>query len=109
LVPTPGPGRTSHGKRYFRQKYKDPFTREDFVVIRALIATGITDVHGSSGAELLKQANFPEQYNHIEGKKRYGGWRFIYVSSQGLKPPGLLTIPARKQPESRPAPRKLPH
>ena len=43
----------------------------------------ITGVYSSGGKESLKQANFPEQYKHFEGKKRYSDWRFVCAPLQG--------------------------
>ncbi len=103
-------GRTPQGKRYLRQKYKDPVTGEDFVEIRDPFSNRITGVYSSSKKEPLKQANFPEQFKDFEGKKRYGDWRFVYVPQQAqLLVPGQpqgkpVTTPGQQQTLPLPAP-----
>ena len=74
--------RTATGKRYLRQKYKDPITGEDFVEFRDKTkANRITGVYSSSNKEPLKQSNFPTNppyFKDFEGKKKYSEWRFVY-------------------------------
>ncbi len=106
-------GRTPLGKRYLRQKYKDPVTGEDFVEIRDPLSNRITGVYSPSKKEPLKQANFPEQFKDFEGKKRYGDWRFVYIPQQAQQvipgqPQGKPVItPGQQQPLPTPAPGTL--
>jgi type II secretory pathway pseudopilin PulG len=95
--------RTPQGKRYLRQKYKDPVTGEDFVEIRDPLSNRVTGVYSASEKEPIKQANFPEQYKDFEGKKRYSDWRFVYAPPQGHP-----VIPGQQIPLSPPEPRRLP-
>ncbi len=51
--------RTPLGKRYLRQKYKDPITGEDFEEIKDPVTRRILGVRSTSDRESLKQAEFP--------------------------------------------------
>jgi type II secretory pathway pseudopilin PulG len=80
--------RTLEGKRYLRQKYKDPITGEDFVEDRDQLSRRIIGVHSSSDKEPIKQANFPETsliYTDFVGKKKYSEWKFQFMP-QGQAP-----------------------
>ncbi|MGE5173711.1 MAG: type II secretion system protein [Betaproteobacteria bacterium] len=81
--------RTSGGKRHLRQRYKDPFTGEDFIEIRDPLTNRITGVHSGSDKTPLKQANFPVPYEDFAGKEKYADWQF--VSSIKAVQPGVLT------------------
>jgi type II secretory pathway pseudopilin PulG len=100
--------RTPQGKRYLRQKYKDPVTGEDFVEIRDPLSNRITGVYSASEKEPIKQANFPEQYKDFEGKKRYSDWRFVYAPPQGLPQSVHSVIPGQRLPVSPPGPHTVP-
>jgi type II secretory pathway pseudopilin PulG len=92
--------RTVEGKRYLRQKYKDPFTNEDFVEIRDLLSKRILGVHSASEKEPVKQGNFPEPYREFEGKKKYSEWKFQFQqrgAPQGQMPP-VQVPPVQKSP-----------
>jgi type II secretory pathway pseudopilin PulG len=67
--------RSAAGKRYLRQKYKDPITGEDFVEIRDQ-SKRIIGVCSSSEKEPLKKSNFPEKYKDFEQKSKYNDWKF---------------------------------
>ncbi len=69
--------RTPAGKRHLRQRYKDPFTGEDFVEIRDPLTNRITGVHSGSDKTPLKQANFPVPYEDFAGKGKYSDWQFV--------------------------------
>ncbi len=86
--------RTAAGKRHLRQKYKDPLTGEDFIVIRQKGTRRIVGVRSASDKEPLKQGNFPISedverntlYQKFEGKKKYSEWRFIYIAPGQAEP-----------------------
>jgi type II secretory pathway pseudopilin PulG len=78
--------RTVEGKRYLRQKYKDPITGEDFVEFRDPLSRRIIGVYSSSDKAPLKQANFPEPYREFEQKKKYSEWKF-QLQQVGPPPP----------------------
>jgi type II secretory pathway pseudopilin PulG len=92
--------RTSGGKRYLRQRYKDPMTGEDFVVIENVDASGkhMIGVRSSSDKTPLKQANFPDAYQDFAGKGKYSDWQFMAV----IQPAQQQIIPRRVNP--RPSP-----
>ncbi len=78
--------RTVDGKRYLRQKFKDPITGEDFVEIRDQLSRRIIGVCSSSDKEPLKQADFPDTsqiYKDFEGKKKYSEWKFQFMPQLG--------------------------
>lgn len=63
--------------RYLRRLYKDPLTGEDWVPIKDPVR-GIIGVASSSNDPPMKQANFPEGLEFLEGKKKYSEWQFTY-------------------------------
>ena len=67
--------------RYIRQLYADPLTGEEWKVINGPVKgeafTGLVGVHSTSDAEPYKQAGFPDEYKHFEGKKKYSEWVFL--------------------------------
>lgn len=63
--------------RYIRRLYQDPLTGEDWVPIKDPVR-GIIGVASSSEAPPLKQANFPDGLEHLEGKTKYSEWQFTY-------------------------------
>lgn len=82
-------------RRHLRQKFKDPITGEDFVLLRDRRTRAIVGVRSRSDKEPLKKANFPvtgireldEMYKTFEGKTRYSEWRFIFIPPQAAHPP----------------------
>jgi type II secretory pathway pseudopilin PulG len=83
--------RTAAGKRYLRQKYKDPITGEDFVEIRDQATRRIIGVHSASDKTPLKQSNFPDEYQTFDGKGKYSEWQFIAIVNPLI--PGLAGSP----------------
>ena len=77
-------GRTPSGKRHLRQKYKDPMTGEDFILLEGVDAGGkyIMGVHSPSDKTPLKQSNFPDAYLDFAGKVKYSDWQFLAVIQQ---------------------------
>lgn len=69
--------RTPAGKRYLRQKFKDPITSGDFVEVRDQLSKRILGVHSSSDKSPLKQGNFSEEDAEFEGKEKYSEWNFM--------------------------------
>jgi type II secretory pathway pseudopilin PulG len=69
--------RTVEGKRYLRQRYKDPVSGEDFVEVRDQLSRRIIAVHSPSDKQPLKIGNFPDEYHEFEGKERYSDWVFV--------------------------------
>ncbi len=93
--------RTGSGKRHLRQRYKDPFTGEDFVEIRDPLTNRITGVHSGSDKTPLKQANFPVPYEDFAGKEKYSDWQFVSTikTVQPVMPtPVRPPMTPRKQP-----------
>ncbi len=79
--------RTVDGKRYLRQKFKDPITGEDFIEIRDQLSRRVIGVRSSSDKEPLKQADFPDTsqiYKDFEGKKKYSEWKFQFMPQSGV-------------------------
>ncbi len=74
-------------KRHLRQRYKDPFTGENFVEIRE--PGGIIGVRSESEKTPLKQSNFPAPFQDFAGKSRYSDWEFLAIIK-----PGLQTVPS---------------
>jgi type II secretory pathway pseudopilin PulG len=82
--------RTPTAKRHLRQKYKDPMTNEDFVVIKDLPTNRIMGVRSSSDKTPLKQSDFPDIYKKFTYKSKYSEWEFVSTIAAG--PAG--TVPA---------------
>jgi type II secretory pathway pseudopilin PulG len=62
---------------HIRKLYKDPITKEDFVLVKD--AGGrIIGVKSSSGKKPFKQGNFPADYSTFAGKGKYSEWEFVY-------------------------------
>ncbi len=90
--------RTPSGKRHLRQRYKDPFTGEDFIEIRDSLSKRIIGVRSRSDKTPLRQANFPDIYQDFAGKNKYSEWQFIPI----IKPAQQLTGGVPQIPGSRP-------
>jgi type II secretory pathway pseudopilin PulG len=88
--------RSAAGKRHLRQKYKDPISGEDFVIIRNPLNNAIIGVHSPSDKEPLKKEGFPEAYsgaqaepqsgfpidmNNFTDKKKYSEWLFVAAAT----------------------------
>jgi type II secretory pathway pseudopilin PulG len=87
--------RTVEGKRYLRQKYKDPITGEDFVELRDA-AKRLIGVYSPSEKQPVKQGNFSEENRDFEGKKKYSDWKFQVIQRagpQGQVPPPVPVPP----------------
>lgn len=82
--------RTVEGKRYLRQRYKDPVSGEDFVEVRDQLSRRIVAVHSPSDKEPLKVGNFPDEYREFEGKNRYSDW--VFLSQQNLQSSQTRTV-----------------
>lgn len=72
-------------RRYLRALYPDPMTKGDWNLVRAS-GGGISGVASSSGAEPLKRANFPKEFEKFSGAKTYSEWIFDYVPPALPKP-----------------------
>ncbi|HUJ18631.1 MAG TPA: type II secretion system protein [Nitrospirota bacterium] len=83
--------RTVDGKRYLRQKYKDPITGEDFAEMREQSSKRLVGVYSKSDKTPLKQTNFPDEDSDFEGKQKYSDWKFLYVLSQPGQPVQTVT------------------
>lgn len=68
--------RTPAGRRFLRQKFKDPISGEDFMEIRDPATKRIIGVNSPSEKEPLKKSNFPEPYKDFEQKGTYREWTF---------------------------------
>jgi type II secretory pathway pseudopilin PulG len=64
--------------RYLRQLYPDPFTGEDWVVIKDP-AGGIRGVRSGSEEEPFKKDDFPEEYAEFKDRMKYSEWEFSYT------------------------------
>jgi type II secretory pathway pseudopilin PulG len=92
--------RTPTAKRHLRQKYKDPMTNEDFVVIKDPLTNRITGVHSASDKNPLKRSDFPEIYKDFASKGTYSEWQFVST----IKPIQQPTIPVGTLPRLFPIP-----
>ena len=93
--------RTLEGKRYLRQRFKDPISGEDFVEVRDQLSRRILGFHSPSDKQPLKQGNFPDPYREFEGKQRYSEWVFLFRPDQ-QKPPVPLAPGVPRQPVPQP-------
>ncbi len=95
-------------KKHIRRLYKDPFTGEDFELIRAggditgLPGTaqkvgGITGVRSTSDKKPFKQDGFSTPYESFSRARIYRDWEFVYVPAKVRNPapnqPSLKTPP----------------
>lgn len=76
-------------RRYLRKLYLDPFTGEEFELIRVggdvtgtVGATqslgGIKGVRSKSSLTPFKQDGFPAEYDTFKGKQTYAEWDFVF-------------------------------
>lgn len=98
--------RSGTQRRHLRQKFKDPMTGDDFILLRDKRTRAIVGVRSRSDDEPLKKTNFPvtgipeidAMYKTFEGKTKYSEWRFIFTPNQSLPPQTVGQPPARQQP-----------
>lgn len=75
--------------RHLRQRYKDPFTGDDFELISAggqvsgsVVTTpplaGIKGVKSSSSLKPFKQDGFTKEYEKFKGAESYRNWEFTF-------------------------------
>lgn len=67
-------------KRHLRKQYPDPFSNNDWVILKAEDG-GIRGVVSSSSLKPLKQNGFPASLAHFENAKTYKDWIFEYLPS----------------------------
>lgn len=81
--------RFPQAKRHIRRLYEDPMTgKNDWVLIRSTDGQGILGVHSRSKETPIRIDNFPDEFFHFKGKKRYADWVFVYgvvCSDQGCE------------------------
>lgn len=66
-------------RRHIRRLYDDPMTgKPDWVLIRSVDGSGILGLHSRSKETPIRMDNFPEEFFHFKGKKRYADWVFVY-------------------------------
>lgn len=91
-------------ERYIRRLYTDPFTGDEFQVIRNP-QMGIIGVYVGFDDKPLKQGNFGRELSHLEQKKSYSEWIFglpeavtpsagTGASTSPAPPGGTVTSPA---------------
>lgn len=89
--------RSPEVRRHLRQRYKDPFTGEDFVLIGSggqvsgSVSTtqasgGIRGVKSSSTLKPFKQDGFPKEYETFKGADSYSKWEFIFEPTAEAQP-----------------------
>jgi type II secretory pathway pseudopilin PulG len=61
--------------RHLRRLYPDPFTGEDWVIIKDP-AGGIRGVRSGSEEEPFKKDDFPEEYEDFKDRMKYSEWEF---------------------------------
>lgn len=64
--------------RHIRRLYPDPFTGEDWVIIKDP-GGGIRGVRSSSEEEPFKKDGFPEEYESFTDREKYSEWEFAYT------------------------------
>ncbi len=69
--------RSLEAKRYLRRLYPDPFTGEEWVIIKDP-AGGIRGVRSASEEEPFKKDGFPEEYEDFTDRLKYSEWEFSY-------------------------------
>lgn len=87
--------RTPTGRRHLRQKYKDPITGDDFVLIQDQLSKRIIGVRSSSERKPLKQGDFPDEFRDFEGKTRYNEWLFVMMRPGGVGQTGVGQTPVQ--------------
>ncbi len=82
--------------RHIRKLYKDPFTDDDWVLIKDE-GGRIKGVRSASTLEPFRKDGFPPGYEHFKGAQRYSDWEFVFVPQRqpAAQPrqPGVSNIP----------------
>jgi type II secretory pathway pseudopilin PulG len=91
---------------------QDPITGKEFEVIKGGPTGGIIGVKSTSDVEPIKQANFPDELKHFEGKKKYSEWQFVQsryipqlVKSMEANPAGRLDLKSPFLPDEKDKPK----
>lgn len=84
-------------ERYLRRLYTDPFTGDEFQVVRNA-QFGIIGVHVAGEDEPFKQGNFGKELEQLDQKKKYKEW--VFGLPEAVTPPageikGLETNPGK--------------
>ncbi len=77
-------------KKHLRRQYRDPFTDEDFFLIKNQGGL-ITGVRSKSKLEPFKKDNFSSENEKFAGKLKYAEWEFIYTPDKKKKNPSQTT------------------
>jgi len=72
--------------RHLRRAYRDPFTGEAFVQIRAPGSQGITGVHSQSNGHPFKVSGFSVENGAFAEAVTYADWRFVFVPPASTTP-----------------------
>jgi type II secretory pathway pseudopilin PulG len=64
-------------KRHLRKAFSDPVTKDAWGIIYDGKG-GIKGVFSKSGQAPIKTANFKEEFESFEKKKKYSDWKFLY-------------------------------
>ncbi|MBE0597436.1 MAG: type II secretion system protein [Desulfuromonadales bacterium] len=67
--------------RHLRRKYTDPFTGDEFVLIKAP-GGRIKGVRSASPLTPFKEDNFLPAYENFKGAKSYQEWEFVFETGQ---------------------------
>lgn len=70
----------------------DPITGKEFKTVQGGDG-GIAGVISTSDREPLKQGNFPPEFKHFEGKKKYSEWVFSPAKQRALLPKTIDSAP----------------
>lgn len=74
--------------RHLRRAYRDPFTGDEFVLIRTPGSQGIVGVHSPSDGHPLKTAGFAPEHEAFAKASRYAEWQFVFnPASQAIASP----------------------
>ncbi len=73
--------RSPSAVRHLRKLFKDPFTGEDWVLIKDP-AGRVKGVKSASTLEPFKQDGFPPEYASFKGAAAYADWQFVYEQGQ---------------------------
>jgi hypothetical protein len=89
-------------ERYLRRLYTDPFTDEEFQVVRNA-QYGIIGVHVTGEDEPFKQGNFDKELEQLDQKKKYKEW--VFGLPEAVRPPaGTVTQGSGAVPAPPPSP-----
>lgn len=69
----------------------DPITGKEFETVKGPNG-GIVGVISPSEQEPLKEANFPPEFKHFEGKKKYKEWLFVPAKLRAQLPQAIGTV-----------------